>query len=93
MCARAHAAALYTDDATMLHMDHTGSFKIPGATRHFCLRACPHMHGPGTRKCQPCCVAESLHTELHQPIELSWFLAIMMPDSPCLHTERIISLI
>ena len=27
----------------------------PGAIRHFCLRACLHMHGPRTQKCQPYC--------------------------------------
>ena len=57
---RSHAAASYVDNATMLHMGHAWSFKIPGAIRHFCLRACPHMRGPGTWTHQPCCVAASL---------------------------------
>ena len=49
---RALAAVSYcvVDDATILHVSHTGSFKIPRAIRHFCLRACLHMHGPGTGK-------------------------------------------
>ena len=60
MCTRAHTAALYVDDAAMLHMRHTGSFKISGATRYFCLKSCPPLRGPETQKCQPCCGAESL---------------------------------
>ena len=60
MHARTYTVASYVDDATMLRMGHIGSFKIPRTIRHFCLRACPHMHGPRTRKCQPCCVTESL---------------------------------
>lgn len=60
MYARAHAAASYVDDATMLHVCYTGSFKISGATRYFCLRSCLHLDVPGIRKCQPCCMAESL---------------------------------
>ena len=58
---RAHVAVSYRDDATMLHMGFLESFKISCAIRKFCLRACPHRHGPETQKCQPCCVAESLH--------------------------------
>ena len=58
MRTRAHTAASYVDDATMLHVGHVGSFKIPRAIRHFCLTACLYTHGPGTRKGQPCCMAE-----------------------------------
>lgn len=68
MCARTHTAASYVDDATMLHVGHVESFKIPGAIRHFCLRACPHICGLGTQKCQPCCVAESLQLVLNHSV-------------------------
>ena len=60
MHSKAHVAASYVDNATTMHVDHAGSFKIPGAIRHLCLRACPHMRGPGAWNCQPCCVAQSL---------------------------------
>ena len=46
-------AVSYIGDATMPHMGHAGPFKVSGAAMYFCLRACLHMHGPGTWKCQP----------------------------------------
>lgn len=48
MHARAHAVVPYIDDATMLHVGHMGSFKIPSVIRHFCPRACLYIHGPTT---------------------------------------------
>lgn len=36
-------------------MGHEGPFNIPRAIRHFCLKACPYLHGPRTRKCHPYC--------------------------------------
>ena len=76
MCARCHAAASYADDATVLHMGHARFFKIPGAIRHFCLRTYLHMCGPGTWKCQPCCVAESLQPCLAKIFLFNYYVYI-----------------
>lgn len=42
----------------MPNMGHTGPFKVLVLARYFCLRACPHMHGTGTQKCQLCSLAK-----------------------------------
>lgn len=75
MYVRAHTVVSYIDDAIMLHVGHTGSFKIPGTIRHFSLRACPIKLGSGTQKCQPCCVAvQRLQFERFSPFLVSLLL-------------------
>lgn len=58
MHARAYVPESCIGDANMPHVGHTGPFEVPVVARYFCLRACLHMHGTGTQKCQPCLLAK-----------------------------------
>lgn len=58
MHARAYVAESYVGDVTMPHVGHTWPFKVLVVARYFCLRVCPHMHGTGIQKYQPCRLAK-----------------------------------